>query len=273
MEANATQSLDRAIALLRLVAANSHCGVRFAELVRQSGLSKGTAHRLLAALERQALIERDMRFDGYHLGRDAFVLGTLASERHGRLEAAVPHLRRLAEASGHVVVLTLRQGWHGTCLYREQGAHPVRSHALIPGDRHPLGVVAGGLAILAALSDEEVLGALDANAYELTDNYPLQSRELLLEEVARTRANGYSFNPGRLVEGSFAVGVVVPGQPANRLMALSISAPESKFSDDRRAKFISMLHEEAARLAAAMSPNLSGGNLLSPVGARKEANG
>ncbi len=254
MEASTTQSFDRAISLLRIVGANSHCGIRFADLVKQSGLAKGTTHRLLGALERQGLIERDARRDAYHLGRDSFVIGTLASERHGKLEAALPYLRRLAEASGNVVVLTLKQGWHGTCLYREQGAFPVRSHALIPGDRHPLGVVAGGLAILAALSDQEVEEALNANAYEMAERYPTQTRELLLHEVERTRALGYAFNPGRLVQGSYAIGVTVPGQPTNSLMALSISAPDSRLGEDRRGKLAAMLHEEAARLAVVLNP-------------------
>jgi len=268
MEASTTQSFDRAITLLRLVGANSHCGIRFAELAKQSGLAKGTAHRLLAALERQSLIERDPRHETYHLGRDAFVLGTLASERHGRLEAAMPHIRRLADASGHVVVLTLKQGWHGTCLYREHGAYPVRSHALIPGDRHPLGVVAGGLAILAALSDEDVRQALDANAYELQERYPAQTRELLLQEVERTRANGYAFNPGRLVQGSYAVGVAIPGLPSNSQMALSISAPESRCGEERRIKFAQMLREEAIRLGAVLNPTLSGANPFPPSSER-----
>lgn len=77
-----TQSLERAIALLRAVAASGVDGARLADLMTGVGLSKATAHRLLMALSREGLIEQDSRSRRYHLGPDLDALGQLAAARH-----------------------------------------------------------------------------------------------------------------------------------------------------------------------------------------------
>lgn len=77
-----TQSLERAIALLRAVAAAGEDGARLADLMSEVGLSKATAHRLLMALSREGLIEQDNRSRRYHLGPDLDALGQLAAARH-----------------------------------------------------------------------------------------------------------------------------------------------------------------------------------------------
>ncbi|MBY6265492.1 acetyl-CoA synthetase, partial [Azospirillum sp. 412522] len=80
--AGGTQSLERAIALLRAVADAETDGARLADLMTGVGLSKATAHRLLMALARDGLVEQDGRSKRYHLGPDLVALGDLASLRH-----------------------------------------------------------------------------------------------------------------------------------------------------------------------------------------------
>lgn len=80
--AGGTQSLERAIALLRAVAAQAPDGARLADLVAGSGLSKATTHRLLTALAREGLVEQDARSRRYHLGAELDALGQLAALRH-----------------------------------------------------------------------------------------------------------------------------------------------------------------------------------------------
>ena len=82
-EAVGTQSLDRAIEVLRLVASCSGRGIRLVDIVARSGLSKPTAYRLLQGLERNGLVTQDGGDKTYHLGIESFVIGTLASERFG----------------------------------------------------------------------------------------------------------------------------------------------------------------------------------------------
>lgn len=54
-----TQSLQRAISLLRIIAANNRAGSRLVELYRRTGLERPTVHRLLQGLVAESLIRQD----------------------------------------------------------------------------------------------------------------------------------------------------------------------------------------------------------------------
>ena len=244
-----TQSLDRAVGLLRLVAAGQGRGVRLPELVERSGLARPTAHRLLAALERHGLVAVDCGERAYHLGPEAFVIGTLASERFGIHRAALPSLGRLAQASQDTAFLSVRRDLHAVCLHREEGPFPIRSHVLQAGDRHPLGIGAGSLAMLAALPDDEVERVIEDTAHEVAERYQEFTPSLMREEVARTRSAGFAFNPGHIQPSSWGVGVAVLDQQGRCAGALSIAAMESRLTPARREELAALLRLEAQRLA------------------------
>ena len=61
----------------------------------------------------------------------------------------------LAAESGDSSFVSLRRGSYSVCLQREEGDFPIRTHVLQAGARHPLGVGAGAMAILAALTEAE----------------------------------------------------------------------------------------------------------------------
>jgi len=158
------QSVDRALGLLRLVGGRGAAGVALADLVAASGLEKPTVRRLLMALMRGGLVEQDAGSRAYHLGAECYVLGALASPRHGLLEIAADAVARLARESGDTAFLTMRRGSAAVCLHREEGSFPIRTHALTAGAQHPLGVGAGALAMLAALPAAEAETVIADNA-------------------------------------------------------------------------------------------------------------
>jgi DNA-binding IclR family transcriptional regulator len=245
-----TQSLDRAVALLRLVAAGQGLGVRLADLVARSGLARPTAHRLLAALGRHGLVAHDAEAGVYHLGPEAFVMGIVASERFGIHRAGLPSLARLAQASQDTAFLSVRRDLHAVCLHREEGPFPIRSHVLQAGDRHPLGIGAGSLAMLAALPDMEVERVIEDTAREVAERYREFTPGLMREEVARTRMQGFAFNPGHVQPSSWGVGVAVLDSRGRCAGALSIAAMESRLAPPRREEMAVLLRTEAQRLAA-----------------------
>lgn len=248
-KADGAQALDRALTLLRLIGARSKHGLRLTEIVAQSGLTKPTVHRMLRALERNGFVEQNPATRLYHLGPEAFVLGVLATERFGIHRAAAGALARLAAASQDTVFLSVRRDSHAVCLERQEGSFPIKTHVLNAGDRHPLGIGAGSLAILSAMDDAEVEAVLEQNAAEMAANYPTFSAQLLRDEVAVTRGQGFAFNPGRLLAGSWAVGVAVLDAGGSCLGALSISAIESRLGEDRRTELAALLKDEAQRLS------------------------
>ncbi|WP_281978863.1 IclR family transcriptional regulator [Pseudorhizobium flavum] len=243
-----SQSVDRALSLLAMVGRHAGRGVSLSALVNDSGLSKPTVRRLLLALMRASLVEQDEETRRYYLGEEAYVLGTLASQRFGLLELCLDSLSTLSRKTEDTSFLSIRRGMSSVCVYREEGTYPVRTHALQVGFEHPLGIGAGSLAFLAALPDEEVEEALTFNRAILTERYPNLPPERIRRDVALTRDRGYSLNPGLIFANSWGVGVAIrhpDGRPAG---ALSIAAIDSRMSETRQVELAGYLKLEAAKV-------------------------
>jgi DNA-binding IclR family transcriptional regulator len=243
--AGGAQSIDRAATLLLLVGRAGPSGARLSELVEQCDLSKPTVRRMLLALVRAGLLDQDPETRRYYIGPEIYVLGTLASTRFGIHPISLRSLGRLSQETGDTAFLSVPRGVYSICVHREEGPYPIRIHALHAGDRHPLGVGAGSLALLSALPDHEVKEVLAANADILADNYPQHPPKVLLAMVQETRAKGYALNPGILLPGSWGIGVAIRGQDGRPTGALSIAAIESRLGEDRQQKLAELLTKEA----------------------------
>jgi DNA-binding IclR family transcriptional regulator len=246
-----TQTIERAFTVLRVIASQGNNGGRLTDIVAATGLSKPTVRRILAAMIEERVIEQDPNTRLYFLGQEMYVFGTVASDRYGIHQLAIPSLVRLAEVSEDTVFLSVPSGNDAVCLHRELGAFPIRNLALTVGQRYPLGVSAGGLALLAAMPDNEVERIIAANTKLCSEKYPAFTRDLLLEVVERTRNNGYATVQALIVPGSWGIGVVVPDDQGRPLAAISIAAITSRV-EPRQQELVKMMYEERDRLCEAI---------------------
>lgn len=247
------QSVDRALALLALIGRHTETGISLSGLVSLSELNKATVRRLVLALIRAGLVEQDMHSRSYHLGEDAYLLGLLAQGRHGLLQQAMEQVQALARDTGDAAFISVRRGLHSVCLHREDGAHPIRTYALMPGAHHPLGVGAGALAMLAALPDPEIDAIIAANTAELHSQYPRLAPEILRAHLAQTRESGIALNPGLIFEDSWGLGIALHGPDRQLVGALSLAAVESRMKPPRRAELEQKLRAAARAIEARLS--------------------
>lgn len=243
-----TQTFDRAMAILRLVADQGDAGLRLVDAVKQAKLNKATTRRLLLALMREGLITQDPDARTYRLGFELFALGMAASRRFNIRDICEPSLVRLAEQTSETIYLSVRSGDDAVCLARETGSNPIKILTLAVGDRRPLGVGAGSLALLAALDDDQVEQAIAANQDRLQKYAPVFSPDFLRERVAETRARGFSLNDGTITAGMKAVGVPIFNRHRQVEAALSIAAVDAHMTPDRQAMLVGLLREECARI-------------------------
>lgn len=252
------QSIGRATNMLRLLASHAKSGAGLGELVAASGLAKPTCRRILLALKDAGLVEQDEASRRYFLGPELYALGSVAGQRYGLHRHALDCVVRLAQRTGDAAFLQVRSGDFVVCLHREDGAFPIRSHVLAAGDRHPLGVGAGSLAILASLDDMEVDAAIAKTASTLVAKYPALTERTLHKLVRETRQKGYSMNRGLLFPGSWGMGMIVRGAPGQVEACLSLAAVKSRMQPDREPQLAEWLAQEVAiveqRLASAGSP-------------------
>jgi DNA-binding IclR family transcriptional regulator len=240
------KTVDRVARLLRAVATHGD-GAMLSAVARETGLGKGTVHRLLNALIDAGLVFQNHETKRYGLG---VCLGLLGQAAHQQDVAAKvrPSLLRLAEATADTVFASVREGGSAICVAREIGSFPIRPLSLEVGHIRPLGVGSGSLALLAFRSDEEIAIIVEKNASWLT-RYPGYSRKEVLADVALTRRRGYSFVDGRIVPGMNAVGVPILDDGGKAIAALSLAAIADRVSGARINELVRLLSREAAELA------------------------
>ncbi len=254
-QASGAQAIHRAIKVLRCIARSSNEGVGLSALTKQAGLIKSTTHRLTTALIAEGLVEQDNKTRRYYLGAGCHALGLIASNRFGLHKVAAKHVSRLAQETGDTAFFSIRQDTNAVCVLREEGDYPLKSHALLAGDRHPLGVGAGSQAMLAALADAEVDYCIQHNIEYIMATYPKFSRALMMRLVEEARAKGYAVNPGLILAGSLGIGVALRNGQGEVIGALSIATVEGRLGPDREVELYKLLRREADKLEQSLAAN------------------
>ncbi len=241
--AGGTAGIRRVAALLKLLAAHAGEGLRFTEVADLAGLERPTAHRVLKALEAEELVVRDPTTRRYQLGALVFDLGHAVAPQFSLHEVCGPALQRLADASGDTAFLFVRRGNDAFCVSRVQGNFPIQTPVVPVGSRQPLGVNAGGLAVLAALPDREVEQVLKAIGPRL-DAYGHLDDTGLRAAIATARTRGFASIGEKAVAGVSAIGLAVRNRFDTPVAALTIASTTERMTPARQQELAPLLRDE-----------------------------
>jgi len=236
--------------MLRVVASRGRNGMRIGEVAATSGLPQSTCFRMLQRLEIEGLVDRDARTRKYFLGPLLHELGLLARPRYRLSELCDGALHRLADITQDTIYLSERSGLEAVCTNRALGDYPIKVLPLDIGIRRPLGVGAGGLAILCALSEAEAEAVIQANEHRY-EKFASFNVNFLREAVAAGRRQGYSFHDGAVTPGFAAMGVAFPAE--NPVAAISVAAISGRLEAGRREEIAREMHHQVRRIATAIT--------------------
>lgn len=204
---------------------------RFNELVKLTGFSKGTLHRILATLIAFRLIRLEPQDQTYRLGHRLFELAHQVWDAFDIRGAAAPELDRLARQTAETVSLCELHG--EDILYIEQrsggGALAFRTEV---GRRAPAYCSAGGKAIMAFMSphlQRALLSRLHLQAYTETT---VTTTARLESDLALVRARGYALSEEEHIKGVSAVAAPVFDHNCEPVAALVVSGPRERLSKD-----------------------------------------
>lgn len=251
-ERSGTQAIERAVLLLRVIASAGRRGLRIADVTAASALSQSTVSRILASLARQGIVERDPRTRKVFVGHVVHELGLVARVRYQLPEAARTPMQWLADRLQDTIYLSEPSGTEAVCTAREEGGYPIKALPLHVGIRRPLGVGAGGLAILAAMSDAQADEILTANARR----YPAYGGiDVAFLAAARSDAlaRGFAVLGEKATLGMTAVGLAIRGRTGEPIGAISIAAITSRMTPARQSEIARMLRLQCEGIEAAMT--------------------
>jgi DNA-binding IclR family transcriptional regulator len=118
------QSVDRAIALLKAVAASPHPPTAL-ELARTCGLNRSTSWRLLGTLEHHGLVERHPATQRYSVGYGAILVAG-GADHDSLVRRARAILQRLAAETGETVSLAVPKRMDLVYVDQIEGSRQVR---------------------------------------------------------------------------------------------------------------------------------------------------
>ena len=238
-----TQSIDRAAELLSLVI-HAQDPITYSELVETTGLARSTVSRLLAALERNGLLERDP--EGAFRGGAMF---THYATRHDRVESLVavaqPYLERIAEKTGETVNLGVPRGDSVVHAAQIDSRYVVGATSWADIDVPPH-CSALGKAMYAFDAITVPTGPL-ARCTSTTIVDP----ESLLADLELVRQRGFATTSGEVEEGLDAIAAPVRGADGHVHAAIGVSGPSFRL-EGRHDELGALVVEEADRLSRAL---------------------
>jgi DNA-binding IclR family transcriptional regulator len=250
-----TQSIDRAVLVLKNLTARGTVGWRLLDLAEHCGLDRATTHRILGGLVRARLAAQraDRR---YVAGALVFELGVSMRHHAALQDACRAPLARLARALNGVAIVSLRSDSDFVCIAREGRALPAMTVEV--GTRRPLITSVSGAAILVALPRAESRRIVAANLRELGrfDAQRLRSLRMMIRE---SEAAGYGISLGRVVPSIGAVGHAVHDEAGAPIASVAIVGPEDAFGPARMPQVNQQLREAVEFVegaAAALLPQL-----------------
>lgn len=239
-EISGTQAIERASALLiHIIEASKspHPG----ELSAAHGLPKSTSSRILGALERQGLIQRD-RAGAYLPGS---VLTRFARQRNLELDLITqmrPVLHILSEKSGETVNLAVAGNGYVEMIDQVDGRYLLGATNWI-GVNVPYHCSALGKVLLA-------YGVVKVPTGKLIKRGPatITTHSRLLAELESVRRAGFATIKDELEEGLVAVAAPVRESHGTVVGAISISGPTPRFTDKQLASLGQLIIAEIARI-------------------------
>ena len=235
-----TQAVDRAAQLVSSVV-HADEPLTFADLQEASGLAKSTTSRMLAALERSHLLERD--------AAGSYVAGSLFwlyAARHDPWEELVrlarPAMERLGDQTHETVHLSVTRGEQVVQVAQVDSRFLLGTRdwteVEVPAHTSALGKVFYAWGALP----------VPTNTLERLTLATLVEPDELRHDGARTRKRGWAVTRDELEVGLTGVAVPVQG-PQGVVAALGISGPTARL-EDRLDEVGHALMTEATQLSA-----------------------
>jgi IclR family transcriptional regulator, acetate operon repressor len=242
-----TQSLVRAIALLRIAAARPE-GAPTAALARAAELPVATAARLLATLADAGFVERTAADDGWVLGRELIRLVSGADPDRVLVGRARPLVEGLAEASGESAMLAVPRPPVGADVLLQVDTPRFVGATNWVGRAFPLHASASGKLVLAELADDALAAWMDQHRLDRYTDRTITHPDALRGELERVRERGYAELADELEDGLAAIAAAVRSAEGTLVAMVGVSGPSFRLEPERRAELLPRIRYAADEL-------------------------
>lgn len=222
------QSLDRGLALLTLLAGEYE--LTLTEIALEAGIAPATTYRLLGTLQARGLVIFDDDAQTWSIGVEAFRIGSAFLRRTNYVVAGRPVMRRLMEATGETSNMAIQDEGDVVFVSQVETHQPIRAF-FRPGTRSRMHASGIGKALLAEQPQRKVGALIAAKGLPRFTEKTITSAEALFEDLARTRARGWSVDDEESTTGMRCLAAPIFNVHSEAVAGMSISGPIARLTD------------------------------------------
>ncbi|GAA5434853.1 IclR family transcriptional regulator [Haloarcula japonica] len=203
--------------------------VRIQDVADSLDIPTSTAHVHLKTLESVGYVVKDT--NGYRLSLRFLQDGAVVRNELRAYPTAKVEIQNLAETTGEVANLGVKEGGQRVIVYQSEGSEAVYDNAPI-GEFTNMHWTALGKAILAELPEDYVQKIVDQYGLPTATENTIAEFDQLLEELATIREQGFALEDEERRTGIRSIAVPLKVEE-NVVGAVSISGPKERFNDSR----------------------------------------
>jgi DNA-binding IclR family transcriptional regulator len=243
------QSVDRALAVLEILARDGHAGV--SEIAEEMGIHKSTVSRLLGSLVSRDIVHQNSERGKYQLG---FGILRLASSIPGRLSLvreARPVLESLADQFKETVNLAVLRSNYAVNVDQAMGPSMLATYNWV-GSLTPLHATSSGKVLLAALPADERARILKETGLPARTPRTITNRTKLETQLLDVARDGYGVTLEEFEIGLNSMSVPVYNHLGAVIGAVSISGPAFRFDPEKEPGLLEAMKQAGLQISGKM---------------------
>ena len=227
-EQNTIKSLDRALGVLKELAQIE--SATLSELATAMKESPATLYRVLTTFALHGIVEMDETAQTWHIGPEAYQIGSAFLRRTSLIDVSRPILRKLMQETGETANLGIEK--NGSVFFMPQIETNAPIRAFFPpgtlSEMHASGI---GKALLAHM-DETQLKRFAARGLQTFTPHTLATPESLAADMVTTRERGYALDDQEKNLGMRCIAAPIQDAYGEVIAGISVSGPTTRVSTD-----------------------------------------
>lgn len=229
--ADMIQSVDRALAIMIYLYQEGK-ETSITKIAADLDIYKSTVYRTLITLENRGFVRKNPETEKYWLGNRLFTLGKGVENRMGLQEIIRPYARKLHDAYGEVVnvsILECNPGdvYRSVIILKEESGRQVLTVNPPVGSSSECHCSSVGKCLLA-FSENIDLSPYEATPMRAYTEHTITTVPALRAELGKVRERGYAMDHEELEHGLTCIGAPILNHKGHAVAAISLSGPTSR---------------------------------------------
>ncbi len=214
-------------------------------------MTKSGVLKLLRALEDEAFISRIPDSKLYQLGPSVLKLYYTYNDLVGIYETAKPIMEAIAQVTEETCYICLKDAkdqWKGFLAYKADSPHSIMYKGTM-GHRLSINAGSAGKLFAAYQSDSEIERMLTIETLVKHTPYTLVDSEMVKQEYAQIRSQGYSITDNTYILGYAGISVPIVDSHNKVIASLSIAGPKIRLDVEKMIHFLPLLANYAKEIS------------------------